>query len=398
MTQQLLSLQDVDVQGKTVLIRADLNVPIKDGKVASAMRIEASLPSISYALDNGAGVLVMSHLGRPTEGEIDDRYSLAPVADYLAKRFARVRFCADYLTNSPEVAAGELVVLENVRFNAGEKNNAEQLAKQYANFCDIFVMDAFGTAHRAQASTAGVATQAQAQGKIACAGLLLSEELQALGRALDKPQAPVVAIVGGAKVSTKLEVLQSLANICDSIIVGGGIANTFLAAKGINVGASLYEPALIDTAKDIMEKVTILLPDEVIVTKKSAVDFDNFLPSLAQAPAIRKSVTEINDDELILDSDPSVFVTTLRDAKTILWNGPIGVFEVPAFATGTETLAQAIANSSGYSIAGGGDTLAAVDKYGIADKVDYLSTGGGAFLEFVEGKALPAIVALGATS
>lgn len=391
-------LTDIDIKQKTLLIRADLNVPIVNGVIGSDLRIKASLPSISHALERGAGVLLMSHLGRPTEGQKSQKDSLYPVAKYLANHFETVKFCEDYLTNPPKVKAGELVVLENVRFNVGETANDDELSKHYASLADVFVMDAFGSAHRAQASTSGVADWAKKKGKTVCAGILLDDELTALTRALHQPSPPVVAIVGGAKVSTKLEVLHSLATICDQIIVGGGIANTFLAANGINVGASLYEPSLLGSAKQIMQKVQVLLPDTVVVAKKNAVDFDDFLPSVKQAYAYTKSVSDVADDELILDSDAEIFVEPLMMAKTILWNGPLGVFEATKFGRGTELLAKTVAKSRAYSVAGGGDTLAAIDHYGVAKGVDYLSTGGGAFLEFVEGKALPAIVALSETS
>lgn len=394
----ILSMQDLDLSNKTVLIREDLNVPIKEGMISSDIRIRAALPTIKKALSQGAGVVVCSHLGRPSEGQFEAKYSLKPVADYLADLLGfAVGFCADYLANPPTVKAGEVVVLENVRFNVGEKANDENLAKAYANLCDVFVMDAFGTAHRAQASTAGVIVACKAMSKPVCAGSLLHDELVALGRALDNPNRPVLAIVGGSKVSTKLDVLYSLSELCDEIIVGGGIANTFLAASGVNVGASLYEPDLVTTAQAIMQKTKILLPSGVVVAKKQAIDFENFLGSLEQAEAVVKSVDEIGDDEMILDVDEASakrFAEAITNAKTILWNGPVGVFEVDQFGQGTRILAQAVAQSAGFSIAGGGDTLAAIDKYQVADGVDYLSTGGGAFLEFVEGKALPAIVAL----
>lgn len=392
---QIKTLQDLDLQGKIVLIRQDLNVPIKDGVITSDLRIVASLPTIKLALQKGAGVLLCSHLGRPDEGQFEQKYSLEPVANYLQNLLAMpVAFFKDYLQDGITIKAGEVALLENVRFNVGEKKNSNDLSKAYANLCDVFVMDAFGTAHRAQASTEGVTQACKAMNKPVCAGVLLHEELTALGRALHEPKKPVIAIVGGSKVSTKLDVLNNLANICDGIIVGGGIANTFLAADGKNVGASLYEPDLVETAKAIMQKVNILLPSQVVVAKKDEIDFDNFLGSLEQANAITKSVDKIGDDEMVLDVLTDDFATALQSAKTILWNGPVGVFEVDQFGTGTKTLAQAVAKSDAFSIAGGGDTLAAIDKYAVADKVDYLSTGGGAFLEFVEGKALPAIVAL----
>lgn len=394
----VLSMKDVDLSGKRVLIREDLNVPIKDGVITSDVRLQAALPTLKDALNQGAAVIVCSHLGRPTEGEPEEKYSLAPVADYLAKALGcPVNFSKDYLSLGVDAKAGEITLLENVRFNAGEKKNSESLSQQYADLCDVFVMDAFGTAHRAQASTEGVIRAAAAAGKPVCAGNLLSEELSALSRALDKPDAPVLAIVGGSKVSTKLDVLLSLADICDSIVVGGGIANTFLAATGVNVGASLYEADLIDTAKTIMTKTNILLPTDVVVAKKSQIDFEDFLGSLEKADAITKSVNDIADDEMILDvaeNSANIITDAIKGAKTILWNGPVGVFEVDKFGKGTQILSLAVKDSAGFSIAGGGDTLAAIDKYGVADDVSYLSTGGGAFLEFVEGKVLPAIKAL----
>lgn len=391
-------LSDLDVNDKTVLIREDLNVPIKDGVITSDVRLQASLPTIKACLDKGAGVIVCSHLGRPTEGESEAKYSLAPIATYLSDKLGvPVTFSTDYLTNGVSVKSGELVLLENVRFNVGEKKNSAELSKQYADLCDIFVMDAFGTAHRAQASTEGVIRACVADGKPVCAGLLLSAELDALAKALDKPAKPVLSIVGGSKVSTKLDVLNSLAKIGDSILVGGGIANTFLVASGKNVGASLYEADLVDTAKDIMTKTEILLPTHVVVADKGQIDFDDFLGSLAKARATIKSVDEIGENDMILDIAPESaheLAKHIKSAKTILFNGPVGVFEVDAFGAGTQIICQAVADSEGFSIAGGGDTLSAIDKYGVADSVDYLSTGGGAFLEFVEGKPLPAIVAL----
>lgn len=397
----VIAMKDLDLAGKRVLIREDLNVPIKDGVITSDVRLQAALPTLKDALAQGAAVLVASHLGRPSEGEFDEKYSLAPVAAYLDEHLdAPVRFEKDYL-NGVEVAPGELVLLENVRFNVGEKKNSAELSEQYANLCDVFVMDAFGTAHRAQASTEGVIRAAAAQGKAVCSGNLLTEELTALSRALNNPAAPVLAIVGGSKVSTKLDVLLSLADKCDSIVVGGGIANTFLAATGVNVGASLHEPDLIDTAKEIMAKTQILLPTEVVVADKSQIDFDDFLGSLAKADAVVKSVNDIADNEMILDiskDSAQKIAEHIKAAATILWNGPVGVFEVDQFGTGTQILSQAVKDSAGFSIAGGGDTLAAIDKYQVADDVSYLSTGGGAFLEFVEGKTLPAIAALEAAA
>lgn len=376
----VLKMADLDLNGKTVLIREDLNVPVKDGVVTSAVRIEASLPTMKLALEKGAKVLVMSHLGRPTEGEYAEEFSMAPVVNYLNEKLdVNVRLEKDYL-NGVEVAAGELVVLENVRFNPGEKKNADELAKQYAALCDVFVMDAFGTAHRAQGSTHGVAKYAP----VACAGPLLAGELEALGKALDNPARPLVAVVGGSKVSTKLTVLEALSKVCDQLIVGGGISNTFVAARGYNVGKSLYEEDLIPQAKTLMADLDIPEVTDVRV----ATEFSE------EAEATIKPVNEVQDHEQILDLGPDsaqALAEVLKGAKTILWNGPCGVFEFDNFAKGTEVVAQAIAQSDAFSVAGGGDTLAAIDKYGLADQVSYISTGGGAFLEFVEGKVLPAV-------
>ncbi len=379
----VLKMTDLDLQGKRVLIREDLNVPVKDGAVKSDARILASLPTIKLALEKGAAVLVCSHLGRPEEGVYSEEDSLKPVADYLSKALAReVPLVKDYL-DGVEVKPGELVLLENVRFNKGEKKNTDELAQQYAALCDVFVMDAFGTAHRAQGSTHGVAKFA----KVACAGPLLAAELDALGKALDKPQRPMVAIVAGSKVSTKLDVLTSLADICDQLIVGGGIANTFLAAAGYKVGKSLHEADLIDTAKAIAAKVAVPLPVDVVVAKEFA----------ESAEATVKAIADVADDDMILDIGPktaAMFGEMLKASQTILWNGPVGVFEFDQFGNGTKVLAQAIAQSPAFSIAGGGDTLAAIDKYGVAEQISYISTGGGAFLEFVEGKVLPAVEVL----
>lgn len=376
----VLKMADLDLNQKRVLIREDLNVPIKDGKVSSDARIIASLPTIRLALEKGAAVLVCSHLGRPEEGVFSEENSLAPVAAYLSEALGRdVPLVRDYL-NGVEVKPGEIVLLENVRFNAGEKKNTDALAQQYAALCDVFVMDAFGTAHRAQASTHGVAKFA----KTACAGPLLATELEALDKALDNPAQPMTAIVAGSKVSTKLDVLNSLAKVCDQLIVGGGIANTFLAAAGFAVGKSLYEPDLLDTAKAIAAKVSVPLPVDVVVAKAFAAD----------AEATVKAVADVAEDDMILDVGPETaaqFAELLKSAKTILWNGPVGVFEFDQFANGTRVLAQAIADSEAFSIAGGGDTLAAIDKYNVAEQISYISTGGGAFLEFVEGKVLPAV-------
>ena len=397
-----LRMSELELNGKVVLIREDLNVPIKDGAVASDARLQASLPTIKLALEKGAAVIVCSHLGRPTEGSFEDKYSLAPVADYLTDKLGAqigkpVRLNHDYLEHGVEIDAGEVVLLENVRFNKGEKKNDAALARAYASLCDVFVMDAFGTAHRAQASTEGVTQAMIDAGKTVCAGPLLAAELDALGRALETPAQPMLAIVGGSKVSTKLEVLHSLAQICRQIIVGGGIANTFLAAKGYSVGASLYEADLVDTARDIMKKTEILLPTHVVVADKAEIDFADFTGSLQRATATIKAVDAIADNDMILDIAPdsaAQLAEAILNAKTILWNGPVGVFEVDAFGAGTQILAEAVQKSDGFSIAGGGDTLAAIDKYQVRDGVSYMSTGGGAFLEFVEGKTLPAVAAL----
>lgn len=379
----VINMTDLDLAGKRVLIRADLNVPVKEGKVTSDARIRASLPTIELALKQGAAVMVTSHLGRPTEGEYNEEFSLLPVVNYLKDVLSvPVRLAKDYL-NGVEVAAGELVVLENVRFNKGEKKDDEALSKKYAALCDVFVMDAFGTAHRAQASTHGVAKFAP----IACSGPLLSAELDALGKAMKNPARPMVAIVGGSKVSTKLTVLESLSTIADQLVVGGGIANTFIAAAGHNVGKSLCENDLIDTAKALAAKCDIPVTTDVVVGKEFS----------ESTPATIKAVAEVSDDDMIFDIGPDsakVLADIIMNAKTILWNGPVGVFEFDQFAKGTEVIAKAIAESPAFSIAGGGDTLAAIDKFGIADKVSYISTGGGAFLEFVEGKVLPAVAML----
>ena len=379
----VLKMADLDLNGKTVLIRQDLNVPVNNGEVTSAVRIEASLPTIKLALEKGAKVLVMSHLGRPTEGEFADEFSMAPVVNYMNDKLdVAVRLEKDYLAGV-EVQQGELVVLENVRFNQGEKKNDDELAKQYAALCDVFVMDAFGTAHRAQGSTHGVAKFAP----VACAGPLLAAELEALGKALDNPARPLVAVVGGSKVSTKLTVLESLSKICDQLIVGGGISNTFVAARGHNVGKSLYEADLIPQAKQLMTDLDIPEVTDVRV----ATEFSE------TAEATIKAVDEVQDHEQILDLGPDsaqALADVLKGAKTILWNGPCGVFEFDNFAKGTEVVAKAIAESDAFSVAGGGDTLAAIDKYGLAQEVSYISTGGGAFLEFVEGKVLPAVAIL----
>lgn len=376
----ILKMTDLDLAGKRVLIREDLNVPVKNGEVKSDARIVASLPTIKLALEKGAAVLVCSHLGRPEEGIYSEEDSLKPVADYLSKALGRdVPLVKDYL-DGVQVEPGQVVLLENVRFNKGEKKNTDELAQKYAALCDVFVMDAFGTAHRAQGSTHGAAKFA----KVAAAGPLLAAELDALGKALNQPERPLAAIVAGSKVSTKLDVLNSLSDLCDQLIVGGGIANTFLAAAGYNVGKSLYEADLVDTAKAIAAKVNVPLPVDVVVAKAFAED----------AEATVKAVGDVAEDDMILDIGPQTaaqFAELLKSSKTILWNGPVGVFEFDQFGEGTKALALAIADSPAFSIAGGGDTLAAIDKYGVADRVSYISTGGGAFLEFVEGKVLPAV-------
>lgn len=379
----ILRMTDVDLQGKRVLIREDLNVPVKDGVVTSDARIRASLPTIKAALDAGARVMLMSHLGRPEEGVFDEAASLAPVAKRLSELLGRdVPVIKDWL-NGVDVAPGDVVLCENVRFNKGEKDNCEELSQKMAALCDVYVMDAFGTAHRAQASTHGVGRFAP----VACAGPLLAAELEALGKALDAPAKPLVAIVGGAKVSSKLEVLEALADKVDQLVVGGGIANTFLAAAGFSVGQSLCEHDLIPAAKRIAEKVDIPLPTDVVVAKAFSAD----------AEAVVKQVTEVAADDLILDVGPETakrLADMMEAAGTIVWNGPLGVFEFDQFGEGTRVLSEAIANSQAFSIAGGGDTLAAVDKYNIAEQVSYISTGGGAFLEFLEGKTLPAVAML----
>jgi len=380
-------MTDMDLSGKRVLIREDLNVPVADGKVTSDARIRAALPTIKAALDAGAAVMVMSHLGRPTEGSPEDKFSLQPVADYLSSALDReVRLLRDWI-DGVNVEPGQIVLLENVRFQAGEKSCDEALSKKMAALCDVFVMDAFGTAHRAQASTYGVAEFAP----VACAGPLLSAELEALAKAMDNPARPFVAIVGGSKVSTKLTVLDTLADVVDTLIVGGGIANTFIAAAGHGVGKSLFEADMLDTAKALAknsaDKADIPVPTDVVVA-------DAFS---ATATATIRTVDAVSDEELILDIGPETgerFAEILAGAGTIIWNGPVGVFEFDQFGQGTEALARAIAASDAFSVAGGGDTLAAIDKYGVAEQISYISTGGGAFLEFVEGKTLPAVAML----
>ena len=376
-------MQDYPLAGRTLLIREDLNVPLKDGKVASDARIRAALPTIEEALAAGAKVLLMSHLGRPTEGEFDPALSLQPVAEHLGDLLARpVPLIPDW-RDGVVFGDGAIAMLENVRFNAGEKKDDEELARAYAGLCDLFVMDAFGTAHRAQASTHGVARYAPA----ACAGPLLAAELAALERALADPARPMVAIVGGSKVSTKLSVLETLADKVDKLVVGGGIANTFLAAAGHPVGKSLCEHDLLPAAQALMAKTEVPLPADVVV----ATEFS------AEAGATVKAVADVGPDDMILDIGPraaEALAAQLADAGTIFWNGPVGVFEFEAFAGGTRALAEAIAASGAFSLAGGGDTLAAIDRFGIADKVSYISTGGGAFLEYVEGRTLPAVAVL----
>lgn len=384
----VLKMSDLDLQGKRVLIREDLNVPVKDGKITSDVRIQAALPTIKLALEKGAKLMVMSHRGRPTEGVLTKSDSMQIVADYLNEVLdVPVRLVTEYL-NGVDVKEGEVVLFENVRCNVGEKANDDRLSKMYADLCDVFVHDAFGTAHRAQASTHGVAKFAP----VACAGPLLAGELEALGKALDNPARPMVAIVGGSKVSTKLTVLDSLSHIVDQLIVGGGIANTFIAATGHPVGKSLYEEDLIPEAKRLIEQAQskggeIPVPVDVVTGKEFA----------ESAAAETKSVNDVAEDDMIFDIGPQSaehLAKILKEAKTIVWNGPVGVFEFDQFGHGTEVIAKAIADSDAFSIAGGGDTLAAVDKYGIADKVSYISTGGGAFLEFLEGKELPAVAIL----
>ena len=385
----VIKMTDLDLAGKRVLIRQDLNVPITDGKVSSDKRIRASLPTLEHCIKAGAKVMVMSHLGRPTEGEPSPEFSLAPVAIHMSKLLGQdVKLVTDYLGTDVEVANGEVVLLENVRFNAGEKKNDETLSKQYAALCDIYVMDAFGTAHRAQASTHGAGSFAP----VACAGPLLAGELEALGKALDNPARPMVAIVGGSKVSTKLTVLESLSTIVDQLVVGGGIANTFIAAAGLPVGKSLYEADLVETCKALTANAeakggSIPVPTDIVCAKE-------FSPT---AEATLKKADECADDDMIFDIGPdsaAALAEILKNAGTIVWNGPVGVFEFDQFGEGTKAIAMAIAESDAFSIAGGGDTLAAVDKYDIADKVSYISTGGGAFLEFLEGKKLPAVAML----
>ena len=383
----VIQMTDLDLSGKRVLIREDLNVPVADGLVTSDARIQAALPTIRAALAANAAVMLVSHLGRPTEGQHEEKFSLQPVADRLAELLGtRVPLIGDWI-DGVQVEPGNVVLLENVRFLEGEKACDDDLAKKMAALCDVFVMDAFGTAHRAQASTYGVAEHAP----VACAGPLLARELEALAKALTDPARPFVAIVGGSKVSTKLTVLDALAGMVDSLIVGGGIANTFIAAAGHGVGKSLHEPDMLDTARKLTgndsDRAAIPVPTDVVVATEFAAD---------ATPTI-KSVQDVGDDELILDIGPQTarhFAKILEGAGTIIWNGPVGVFEFDAFGEGTRALAEAIAASSAFSVAGGGDTLAAINQYGVADRISYISTGGGAFLEFVEGKKLPAVAML----
>ncbi|WP_394349402.1 phosphoglycerate kinase [Pseudohalioglobus sediminis] len=376
-------MTDLDLAGKRVLIREDLNVPVKEGAVTSDARIRAALPTIQAACDAGAKVILMSHLGRPTEGEYDPQFSMVPVAEHLASLLGRKVTLVQDWKLGVELADGEVALLENVRFNPGEKKDDETLARAYAGLCEIFVMDAFGTAHRAQASTHGVAKYAP----VACAGPLLAKELNALEQALSAPARPMVAIVGGSKVSTKLTVLETLSEKVDQLIVGGGIANTFLAAAGKPVGKSLCEHELIPAASALMQKTSIPLPEDVVTGKEFS----------ESATAETKSADAVAADDMIFDIGPNAadaIAAILHQAGTILWNGPVGVFEFDQFGGGTEVLARAIAESPAFSLAGGGDTLAAIDKYAIADRVSYISTGGGAFLEYVEGKVLPAVAVL----
>jgi len=385
----VISMADLDLAGKRVLIRQDLNVPVQNGEVSSDQRIRASMPTIRRCIESGVRLMIMSHLGRPTEGVAEDQYSLKPVADYLSAALGKnVRLISDYLQKPPVVSDGEVVLLENVRFNPGEKADDEALSRQYAGLCDIYVMDAFGTAHRAQASTHGVGLFAP----VACAGPLLIAELEALEQALENPLRPVVAIVGGSKVSSKLTVLDTLLQTADLLIPGGGIANTFIAACGYNVGKSLVEEDLIPQARRLIEVAgsagkEIPIPVDVVCGKEFS----------SETQAVVKAVDAVADDDMIFDIGPQTvarYAKMVQSAATIVWNGPVGVFEFDQFGEGTRILAQAIASSNAFSIAGGGDTLAAVDKYGISGQISYISTGGGAFLEFLEGKQLPAVTML----
>ena len=384
-----IKLTDLDLAGKRVLIRADLNVPVKDGKVTSDARITASMPTIEHCMKAGAKVMVFSHRGRPKEGVVDDENSMQPIADDMSAKLGKtVPLVKDYLDNAPDVGEGEVVLLENVRFNSGEKKDNEELAGKYAALCDVFVMDAFGTAHRAQASTHGVGKRAP----VACAGLLLSDELDNLAKALAKPARPMVAIVGGSKVSTKLTVLEALSEKVDQLVVGGGIANTFLKAMGNNVGKSLCEDDLVDTAKALVEKMkargaNIPIATDVVCGKEFS----------ESAEATLKAAGDVADDDMIFDIGPDSaqeLADIIAKAGTVVWNGPVGVFEFDQFGAGTKTVSMAIANSDCFSLAGGGDTIAAIQKYDIYDKVSYISTAGGAFLEYLEGKTLPAVAML----
>jgi len=384
-----IKLTDLDLEGKRVLIRADLNVPVKDGVVTSDARITASMPTVEYCMKAGASVMVMSHRGRPEEGKVDEENSMLPIADAMSEKLGlNVLLIKDYLDHSPALANGEVVLLENVRFNVGEKKDNEALSKRYAAMCDVFVMDAFGTAHRAQASTHGVGKFSP----VACAGLLLSGELDSLEKALAEPARPMVAIVGGSKVSTKLTVLEALSEKVDQLVVGGGIANTFLKAMGNNVGKSLCEDDLVDTAKALIEKMnargaSIPIATDVVCAKEFAED----------AEATLKDAGDVLDDDMIFDIGPDsakVLADIIENAGTVIWNGPVGVFEFDQFGEGTKTVSMAIANSPAFSLAGGGDTIAAIQKYDIYDKITYISTAGGAFLEYLEGKTLPAVAML----
>ncbi len=383
----MLRMADLELAGKRLLIREDLNVPLEDGRVASDARLQAALPTVRAALDAGAAVILVSHLGRPEEGKPDPQFSLAPVAAWLGEALGRdVPLVSDW-SGGVEVAPGDVVLLENIRFEKGEKASDDALSKRLAGLCDVFVMDAFGTAHRAQASTYGVAKFAP----VACAGPLLARELDALGKAIESPARPFVAIVGGSKVSTKLDVLDALAGLVDTLIVGGGIANTFIAAAGHAVGKSLHEADMLDTARRLAAggegRAAIPLPTDVVTADRFAAD----------ATAEVRAVDAVGDDELILDIGPETaarFAELLAGAGTIIWNGPVGVFEFDAFGAGTQKIAEAIAASDAFSVAGGGDTLAAIDRYGVGENISYISTGGGAFLEFVEGKTLPAVAML----
>ncbi len=383
----VVRMSDVDLAAKRVLIREDLNVPVTAGRVSSDARIRAALPTVRAALDAGAAVMLMSHLGRPSEGQSEPQYSLQPVADHLSELLGqKVPLVVDWIAGV-DVAPGDVVMLENVRFLKGEKANDAGLSRKMAALCDVFVMDAFGTAHRAQASTVGVAEHA----RVACAGPLLVAELDALEKALSNPARPLVAIVGGSKVSTKLTVLDALAGIVDTLIVGGGIANTFIAAADLPVGTSLYEDEMLETARQLAKggkgRAVVPVPTDVVVARTFSADA---IPMVKPAGAVA-------DDEMILDIGPvtaALFGEIIRSAGTVIWNGPVGVFEFDAFGAGTKAIANAIAESDAFSIAGGGDTLAAIDKYGVAEHISYISTGGGAFLEFVEGKKLPAVAIL----